>query len=987
MVCTMGTTAQAEERMLTLADFSPTRNFHDRKYDYAEVGSITYDNDRIVIIGDIHADDNPRVSMESEKVSYHSIVAGEDATLALSNNSIVTAQVKMSKWGYLYLDGSAIQGNVDISSEASCSCFGNMADGESSLIKGNFTLADGSQMEFMINEQGTTTSLLYVDGSLNIQGKVTLLLEPLSQNDGEAPNPKEGTRLFISKAMSGQVDNFSCMVGWYPEDEAYWDGDGWCVDEVTKALDMHVEMHRQANGLLVFTLENGSSGGGAGSVTPTTPPVNSTPITTETVLSAEQFADKKWCADIRTGGNLDTTALPADARLTDDKITGSGGTLTMGGEQTLAISHSGTLGYGIVGKDGLAGHLIFSGTGSETWVLVGREYLVDDLTCSQGTLTISAQTTVGRAAAPMALDQSGDGQTDILVYNKGTVNNDGKVYAATLETATEGVFNNNGSAEVGSVSIGENSALFNAGKLTVGEMQISGALNNSGRLESAAELDVQGVVYNSGTIVPNISLQKGAKLDMVDKGQSNLVRVGTGAVLCGSAGNVAQALVAKGGRLGSTTELTGLRVENATMADGAALGFALSASSSHLSIGELVLDGAVQMVFGVDESIISNPGVNIAKATFTIPVLQVENVNNEEALLDAEVIIEDEAGYLEDGVTLQWNGGNKVLQATGKLNEAAFARFVAGDAALLADTLWSSAGSLRTFAGICASSNRLGEQGTFWASGFGNFSNTSSKKGLSGYEFRNSGFAVGATANLAERSSVGIAIGQAYGKHTSDNNLLRDDIDSTMFSLYGTHTQGLGGGDSLTIQGVLAYGSAENKADTHRYGNAALPGKAKWDDDLFTIEVQAAWNHAVAENRYLSPFIGLTYLHAAQDDIHENSVGGTRLFEGATLQTWTLSLGATWRSIHKLGGEAYLTPHASLAYEGDLARRNPRTATSLVKDKVYGRGHNLGRNAVRANIGLDWKIDDTWTTGAAYELSARSGELNQSVNVQVIAEF
>lgn len=275
----------------------------------------------------------------------------------------------------------------------------------------------------------------------------------------------------------------------------------------------------------------------------------------------------------------------------------------------------------------------------------------------------------------------------------------------------------------------------------------------------------------------------------------------------------------------------------------------------------------------------------------------------------------------------------------------------------------------------------------FWASGFGNFSNVSAKGGVNGYEFESSGFAVGTTANLAERSSLGVAIAQAYGKHTSDNKLLRDDIDSTMVSLYGTHTQGLGGNDSLTIQGVLAYGSTENEADTHRYGNAALPAKAKWDDDLFTVGVQAAWNHALAENRYLSPFFGLTYLHAAQDGIRENSDTGTRQFDGATLQSWTLSLGATWRSIHKLGTTAYLTPHATLAYEGDLARRNPRTATSLLKGKTYGQGHDFGRNAVRANMGLDWKIDETWTTGAAYEVSARSGELNQSVNVQLIAEF
>lgn len=907
------------------------------------------------------------------------------------NEYLIVGELSASNNGYINFAGcSTIEGNVVIGCNGWMSLYDPFYSPHdpgtpSVLIKGDLTFQDGSGIECDANPYTgyLGNPVVYVDGTLNIAGKVTLDFYydcdgiDLNNPPDSYAYPPRGYVLFVSKAKSGNVDGISCIVSW-EGDEA--------DDYREKSLDMHIEVTPQSNGLYVFTLEDGPSGGGGntGGDTPTDPAAGRTPITGNETLSVAQLADNSWSAYIRKGGTLDAAGdLAEDAVLTDKKVAGDGGTLVLGGAQTMKITGSQTVGYSVVGKEGLAGHLVFAGDG--TWTLSGDEYLVDDLTCSQGKLTISKMSTVGNEASGYTLGHAGDGKTDVLVNNNGTIANEGKVYAATLETATGGVFDNNGSASVATVQIGEDSALFNRGDMTASTMKIDGSLNNSGKLGSDDEIAVGGTVYNSGQIEAPVNLQRGAALDMLEKGTASVVKVNEGAALFGSGGRVDSAFVAQGGRLGSTSSLTGLDIGRADMGDGSVIAGCLGASNTGLHVGELLLNGTVGIVLGTSESIVDNPGLDSSDASFAITDLKADSVSGGGTFDLDDITIEDTQGYLEDGATLVWK--DNALTAVGKVNGKALARFSRGDASLLADTLWSSASALRSFAGVCAGSNRLGQNGTFWVSGLGNFSHMSAEAGVSGYDFKSSGYAVGATANLAEKTAVGIALGQSFGKHESGNKMLRDDIDCNMVSFYGHHTEVLGKTGSITFQAFAAYACAENNADTHIRGNAAIPGKAVWDDDSVTFGMQASWNCMLSENVFVSPFAGLAYMHAKQDDILEKSESVTRRFDGATLSYWTLSLGAAFRSIHKMGGIAYLSPHVSLAYEGDVARRNPRTIACLDRAGACGMGHTPGRSALRAKAGLDWKIDETWSAGAAYEIGARSSEVNQTVNIQVMAEF
>lgn len=73
-----------------------------------------------------------------------------------------------------------------------------------------------------------------------------------------------------------------------------------------------------------------------------------------------------------------------------------------------------------------------------------------------------------------------------------------------------------------------------------------------------------------------------------------------------------------------------------------------------------------------------------------------------------------------------------------------------------------------------------------------------------------------------------------------------------------------------------------------------------------------------------------------------------------------------------LGNGQALLPELSVAYVGDIARRNPYTRTWAAGQSVTG---------------LGWQINRNWQTGAWYTLEVRNGQTNQSVNLNASCSF
>ena len=179
----------------------------------------------------------------------------------------------------------------------------------------------------------------------------------------------------------------------------------------------------------------------------------------------------------------------------------------------------------------------------------------------------------------------------------------------------------------------------------------------------------------------------------------------------------------------------------------------------------------------------------------------------------------------------------------------------------------------------------------------------------------------------------------------------------------------------------------ENRADTLIGNSSYLPGHAKWNDDVFSFGLKADWNIKVTDKATLTPFIGIDYVHGAQESFTETYDNGSRQYRDGNMQVWSVPVGITVKKEVSVGGGQLLLPELTLAYVGDISRTNPS-----VKSTIYGidnkhEGSNPGRSAFMMNAGTNWVINQNWSVGAFYTLEARSSQVNQSASLSARYSF
>lgn len=315
------------------------------------------------------------------------------------------------------------------------------------------------------------------------------------------------------------------------------------------------------------------------------------------------------------------------------------------------------------------------------------------------------------------------------------------------------------------------------------------------------------------------------------------------------------------------------------------------------------------------------------------------------------------------------------------LAPAAVRGYVEYGAADLLNTLWTGTGTVQDFArkaaGQAAVASRVGhEEGiSLWGAGLGYFTTMGSTHG---FDYNSGGYAVGADAAVLPGARVGAAFGQTFGTFKADSGT-KVDQDGLMVSLYGSAEQRLSERVSWRTSAYAAYGQMENEGRTRSVDGT--PGRADWDDDVWTFGVQTELRCAVTERFTVSPFVGLDYLYGAQDCFIESFSDGTsRSYDGGAMQVWRVPVGVRLEGAIALGGEQYLFPELTLAYVGDISRSNPHATVGLYGTTSRVHGNDPGRNAFMLNAGVTWKMSEQWATGASYQLEVRDSQTAQGVN-------
>lgn len=353
------------------------------------------------------------------------------------------------------------------------------------------------------------------------------------------------------------------------------------------------------------------------------------------------------------------------------------------------------------------------------------------------------------------------------------------------------------------------------------------------------------------------------------------------------------------------------------------------------------------------------------------------------SISDENITITDTDNLLTPGSSyFSWIG--QQLYFTGTINTAVVENLFTRDRSILANTLWSSTHSVTNFAATAVSqlSTRKNGHSGVWVSGLGDFANASGKGFSQGYKYSGGGYALGADHAFTSHFIGGLAFGQTFGTNKAKGNKYAStEQNGIMGGLYTRFSNEMSKEDTLFIDSWIAYGSIDNKGQLQQTGDESI-SSAKWLDNVVTFGTRASWQIKM-ENLLLTPFIGIEYSHGEQNDIVMND---RRYYDGA-VQNWTVPVGITCTKKFSLGGEQYLIPEITVAYEGDISRQNAAVATDIFGKKSKAQGVDPGQNAILGNVGLTWMITSQWSAGACYNLEKRSSMTNQSVSGMVRFSF
>lgn len=792
-----------------------------------------------------------------------------------------------------------------------------------SVLQGNLTLGNNGKVTVWGDDDMLYPNMS-ITGTLSISGNTKIEFFNDSPANGVCLSPDSGTVVFYCKDITGNIGLLSAI-------ESTWTYDDETISR--NITDKKFVSIAQDNGRYALTLVDNNYKPNQ----PDQPDQPGEPVTSGEVDGA---LSEDVTVSLKPDHTVDATGVTEG--LNNSYIYGTGGTLVTADSQTFEMSGPDTLGFSIEGtNEDTAGANIQMGKegGSITdaaITLTGNKYASNQIHVQSGLLEIGQNTVLGTNDSMLTVGIAGSpsdtGTTTASVNNRGTINNDVTINScATLDNRK--IIN-------GDVAVLKDAALYNHGTVK-------------------GQVEVDGSVYGSGIF------------------GSTIVRSG--------------ALLYVGNSPGFQQH------GNLTLNAGARLGFCLdgitaatldnhgSGTYSNLSVANsITVNGTVTAEVEV--------GLGILKAgteKFTLDLINTDAdgtiSNNGGFVLD----LTDESHLLKEGSRLFWDPVTGTLSFIGQVDEAFAATLVGKDGSNIANTLWSSTGVVKSFGQTAASQLKISQPGdsNVWASGLGDFVTINSTSHANGFQYNGGGYATGIDYAWTKNFRAGIAFGQTFGTFKSDDNQASVKQDSIMTGLYANYLASVNDRQSWGLSGYFAYGSVENRADTLIGNSSYLPGRAKWNDDVFTFGLKADWNIKVTDMTTLTPFVGIDYVHGAQESFTETYTGGSRQYRDGSMQVWSVPAGVTAKTRVSLGGGQQLLPELTVAYVGDVSRTNPS-----VKSTIYGisnkhEGSNPGRSAFMLNAGTNWVINQNWSVGAFYTLEARSGQVNQSASLSARYSF
>ena len=288
----------------------------------------------------------------------------------------------------------------------------------------------------------------------------------------------------------------------------------------------------------------------------------------------------------------------------------------------------------------------------------------------------------------------------------------------------------------------------------------------------------------------------------------------------------------------------------------------------------------------------------------------------------------------------------------------------------LVQSSWGGVHAARTFSSTLENrlqhSTDLTSDGSTaaWLSIIGATGRLSSQDNFAGSHYNLSGAAFGMEQRLSTTGTLGLAIGNSWGK-VSPFTASAIDQDTLHVALYGEHTLRSTATSALTLDWAATYGRTESEAHLRDI-------RDEWEQKSLLLNTRLTYTHALNERSSVSTFAGLEYLATDNGELADGASTGS-------VQYLRVEIGAG--IAHRLTERSSM--FAELSFIGDVVRHNPTAAIGSYRSK----GANPGRAGIEFSLGGRYELDNNWSANASYNLELLQRANNHSANVGLSREF
>lgn len=275
-----------------------------------------------------------------------------------------------------------------------------------------------------------------------------------------------------------------------------------------------------------------------------------------------------------------------------------------------------------------------------------------------------------------------------------------------------------------------------------------------------------------------------------------------------------------------------------------------------------------------------------------------------------------------------------------------------------------------------------------WVSGLGASDRVATDGHGMGYHYVGGGYAVGYDRVVTPEMYVGVALGQMIGKYKANNDLIKDNQTTYEGSLYAHYTHEMKKSDNrFNVDAYIGGGRARNRAHGVLAEGSVERATGRWNDTTFGCGLRLSYDIVLSDAHMVTPFVGIEGIYAWQDK-YSLCNGQTSIeYHDGKASLWTVPVGVTYRYIAAIDKTEYIVPSLTVAYLGDISRKEPRVKYGWGTGGGEVRGARPACSGFELETGVTWILNSEWSTGAFYTLDQRRGDCYQQVKAFVSYSF